>query len=184
MTMLPDLAASLSVAGLLLVASASGLATPASPTSPAPASTLPSSLDKAQELAPLPDGGWLALDKRGLTLYDAAGKKRTTLAMRAKQLDVRSDGPGVLAVVLDSDIQHAQSLQIDLATGRIGQPQALPQQTFALESLCLFRDQQQLNQLFVIGKDGQAEQWLLAGDAPRLIRKLALPPPCPTLPGR
>lgn len=153
-------------AALLLAISPATLAQPR---------TLPASLNGSLELASLPDGGWLALDKRGLSLYDSTGKSRATLPMRAKHLDVRAGAQQALAVVLDADIQHSQSVPIDLAAGRFGAPQPLPQQAFAVEALCLFRDQQQLNQLFILGKDGQAEQWLLAGSTPRLIRKLALP---------
>ncbi len=137
--------------------------------------SLPASLHTAHELVALPAGGWLALDKRGLSLYDSSGKQRASLAMRAKQLDVRADAQQALAVVLDSDIAHSVSMQIDLLSGKIGPAQPLPQQSFAVETLCLFRDQQQLNQLFIVGKDGQAEQWLMSPPTPRLIRKLALP---------
>lgn len=137
---------------------------------------LPESLNAAQELAALPDGGWLALDKRGLTLFDAQGKSRAKLPVRGKHMDVRGNGKQAIAVLLDSDIQHAVSTEIDLATGQFASFKALPQQNFSVETLCLFRDQQALTQLFIVAKDGQAEQWLLEpNQAARLIRKLALP---------
>lgn len=142
----------------------------------APSKFLPESLNAAQELAALPNGEWLALDKRGLTLFDAQGKSRAKLPVRGKHLDVRSDGKHVIAALLDSDIQHAVSIEIDLASGQFSSATPLPQQNFSVETLCLFRDQQALTQLFIVGKDGQAEHWLLqAQQSARLIRKLALP---------
>ena len=144
--------------------------------SPSKATELPSTLAAMQELAALPDGSWLGLDKRGLTLFDGLGQPRASLAIRGKQLDVRADAKQAMAVLLDADHAHATMIQIDLEKALFGAAQALPAQSFAVESLCLFRDQQQLHHLFVIGKDGQAEQWLLHGERPSQVRRLALPP--------
>lgn len=47
---------------------------------------------------------------------------------------------------------------------------------FQVDALCLYRDPQQLLHAFLIGEDGQAEQWLLAGSEARKLRSLALPP--------
>ncbi|MBJ7313212.1 phytase [Rugamonas sp. CCM 8940] len=136
----------------------------------------PGATARAQELAALPDGGWLTLDKQGLHLLDAAGKERAVLAMRAKQLDVRSHTDGALAMVLDANTDRAQIIVVDTKTGQLRQQAPLPAPTYGIESACLFRDQQQLDHLFLIGKDGQAEQWVLHGEQRQLVRKLALPP--------
>lgn len=141
----------------------------------APARVVPATLDKVLELAALPDGAWLGLDKKALRLFDAAGKQRASLAIRAKQLDVRTENGQATAVVLDGDSDAPQVLTIDLAAGSIVRQARLPTQTFGAEAVCLFRDQQQLTHLFVLARDGQAEQWLLGGALPALVRKLSVP---------
>lgn len=129
----------------------------------------------ANETLSLPDGGKLVLDKKALHLFDAAGKERASLPMRAEQLDLRASGSTALAVVRDAASTHALVLQVDSARGELKALPALPVQSFAAEAVCLFRDQQGIDQLFVLGRDGQAEQWLMQG-TPRLVRRLAVPP--------
>jgi myo-inositol-hexaphosphate 3-phosphohydrolase len=139
---------------------------------------LPGLAAKASELAALPDGGWLAIDKQGLRLLDAAGKERAHLAVRAKQLDLRAQpqGGGVLAVVLDANAEHVLPVLVDLKAGTLTAQTPFPAPPFGIESSCLYRDGQQIDHLFMIGKDGQAEQWLMHGDQRQLVRRLALPP--------
>lgn len=139
---------------------------------------LPGLAAKASELAALPDGGWLAIDKQALRLLDAAGKERAHLAVRAKQLDLRPQGPngGVLAVVLDANAEHVLPVVVDLKAGTLAAQKPFPAPPFGIESSCLYRDAQRIDHLFMIGKDGQAEQWLMHGDQRQLVRRLALPP--------
>jgi 3-phytase len=132
---------------------------------------LATSLVQAQESVALADGGRLELGKKALTLVDGAGRERASIPMRAQQLDARAG----LALVLDSSIQHARLIRVDAARGTLDQLAVLPVQSFAVESLCLFRDQQNLDHVFVAGRDGQAEQWVMDGAAPRLVRKLSMP---------
>jgi 3-phytase len=129
----------------------------------------------AAETAKLDNGSRLELNKKGLALLDRAGKVQASLPMRASQLDVRAVNGAGLVVVLDSATQHAQLLRVDAARATLTVVGPLPVQAFGVESLCLFRDRQQIDQLFIAGKDGQAEQWLLHGDTPRLVRKLSMP---------
>jgi 3-phytase len=114
----------------------------------------------------------LKLDKQSLSLLDRSGKPRVSLPMRAEQLDFR---PGI-AVVLDAATQHARLFRFDAGAGTLVAAGVLPVQSFGIESLCLFRDRQGLDHLFLAGKDGQGEQWLLHGETPRLVRRLSLPP--------
>lgn len=132
---------------------------------------LASSVAQAQESVALAGGARLELSKKALTLVDAAGRQRASLPMRAEQLDARAG----LAVVLDASIQHARLIRVDAVGGTLVPLAVLPVQSFGVESLCLFRDQQNIDHLFVAGKDGQAEQWLVNGDTPRLVRKLSMP---------
>ena len=142
----------------------------------APANTLPSFTQEAEELARLPGGGWLTLDKHGLRLFDAAGQEQDRIAVRAKQLDTRIDGNRVLAVFLEADTQRPLPVTVDVQAGKLVKLAPFPVPTFSVEASCLYRDAQQLAHLFLIGKDGQAEQWVMQGEQRSLVRKLALPP--------
>lgn len=130
----------------------------------------------ADESAVLPGGNRLVLDKRAVLLLDARGTELARLPVRAKHLDLRPSDGGTLAVVFDEDKQVPLLLRVS-ARGIVAE-RSLPAVDFSLESLCLYRDAQELDHLFLIAKDGQAEQWLLnpAPTPPRLFRKLALPP--------
>lgn len=145
---------------------------------PAQAAAPPGLAAKAGELAALPDGGWLGIDKQGLHLLDAAGNERARLPVRAKQLDTRAqakDG-GVLAVVMDANNEHVVPVLVDLAAGTLSAQAPFPAPPFGIEASCLYRDAQHIDHVFMIGKDGQAEQWLMHGDQRLLVRRLALPP--------
>lgn len=138
--------------------------------------TLPGLAAKASELAALPDGGWLSLDKQGLHLLDAGGKERTRFKVRGKHLDLRPQAGGALAVVLDSSAEHIVPVLVDLQAGTLTAQKPFPAPPFGIDAACLYRDAQQIDHLFVVGKDGQAEQWLMQGDQRQQVRKLALPP--------
>ncbi|MDN2676068.1 phytase [Janthinobacterium sp. SUN033] len=142
----------------------------------APANTVPSFTQEAEELSRLPGGGWLLLDKHGLRLFNAAGQEQDRIAVRAKQLDTRSDGNKVLAVFLEADTQRPLPVSVDVQAGKLIKLAPFPVPTFSVEASCLYRDAQQLAHLFLIGKDGQAEQWVMQGEQRSLVRKLALPP--------
>ncbi|MFZ5483625.1 MAG: phytase [Pseudomonadota bacterium] len=134
----------------------------------------PKAAETAHELAALPGGRWLALDDQGLRLLDGQGQTLAERPIRAEHLDVRPLGEGVLAVVFDRQAQQPVLFSTDAqGFNLLG---ALPTPDFSLESLCLYRDSQQHDHLFLIGQEGLAEQWLLHGPQPRLLRKLALPP--------
>ncbi|WP_332876634.1 phytase [Massilia sp. S19_KUP03_FR1] len=141
----------------------------------AAAAPLPGLTAKARELAALPDGGWLTLDKQGLHLLDSAGQQRAVLPIRAKQLDLRPLDGGVLAVLLDANAERALPVLVDLKAGRLTAQAPLPAPAFGIEAICLYRDAQQLDHVFMIGKDGSSEQWALTGAQPQLVRKLAMP---------
>ena len=142
----------------------------------APANALPSFTQEAEELTRLPGGGWLTLDKHGLRLFNAAGQEQDRIAVRAKQLDTRLDGNQVLAVFLEADTQRPLPVMVDVQAGKLVKLAPFPVPTFSVEASCLYRDAQKLDHLFLIGKDGQAEQWVMQGEQRSLVRKLALPP--------
>lgn len=140
------------------------------------AGELPQSLASARDLAALPEG-WLVLEKNTLRLADARGRERASLAVRGRQLDARTDSAGAtLAIVIDANAERAIPLRADGRAGTLAALPALPGPGYGIEAACLYRDAQHLTYAFLVGKDGQAEQWLLDGDAPARVRRLALPP--------
>lgn len=140
------------------------------------APVLPAPVAQAAELASLPDGQWLTAGDDGLVLRDADGRERARLVLRAEYLDSRPLAQGALVAVLDADTQAVLIVDADAGRGQLRVAQRIASSTLALEGLCLYRDGQRHDHLFLLGKDGQAEQWLLSGGAPRLLRRLALPP--------
>jgi len=155
------------IVSLIILAALHGVAAAA-------AIQVPAVLDKAEQVAALPGGGWLALDKRALRLLGADGGERASLALRGEALDLRPLDGGALAIVLDSNTERAQPVQVDLKAGTLTALAAVPETGFGLEAACLYRDAQQLDYVFLIGPDGQAQQWLLGAEQ-RLVRRLALP---------
>jgi 3-phytase len=154
------------VVSLIVLATLHGAATAAPEIAKAPRD--------AEELAALPGGAWLALDKRGLRLVGADGVDRATLAVRGERLDVRPVPGGALAVIVDSNLEQAQPVRIDLAGGALTRMPAIPSAGFGIEAACMYRDAQNLDHVFLVGADGQAQQWLL-GEQYRMVRRLALP---------
>lgn len=141
---------------------------------PAVAAEPPPSLRSAEELAPLPGGAWLALDKRALRLVGADGREQASLPLRGEQLDLRPAAGGALAIVVDSNAERLQPVRIDTRAGTLAALPTLPDTGFGIEAACLYRDAQGLDHVFLVAKDGQAQQWLL-GSEYRLVRRLALP---------
>lgn len=133
------------------------------------AAPAPTNIGKAEQLRPLADGGWLVQDKKQLRRLDAQGREQAKLEIKSQQLDVRADR----AVLVEYVSQQVQVL--DLAQAGLKRLTAVPPTRFAVDALCLYRDPQQLIHAFLIGEEGQAEQWLLSGPAPQKVRDLALP---------
>jgi 3-phytase len=137
---------------------------------------LPAPVAKAAEIAALADGQWLVAGDDGLALLDAGGRERARLAFRVEYLDTRPLPQGVLVAILDANTQETLILTAHASSGELQVRHRIPSPALALEGLCLYRDAQRHDHLFLLGKDGHAEQWLLSGSVPRLLRRLALPP--------
>jgi 3-phytase len=137
-------------------------------------SALPNS---AKEAINTPQGGWLSLEKKGLKLVSAEGKELASFPVRGKHLDARllqgASEKEMIAVLLDSDANQPAIVRVGPKT--IEALPALPALAFSIESMCLYRDSQGHTQLFVIGKNGVSEQWLLRPEGHALVRRLALP---------
>lgn len=137
---------------------------------------LPKRVSMAKEIAVLPGGHWLALNKHQLNLIDGRGDPADSLAIRGAHLDSRTTSLGARGVVFDENQQQAILFEVDLAKRQILANAKLPPQPFTVKAQCLYRDAQQQDHLFLIGRDGQAEQWIISGEQPRLLRQLAVPP--------
>lgn len=134
-------------------------------------------LAKAKAVVALPGGGWLALESRALRLLDAAGAERARHAVRGDHLDSRSGPTGTLAVLLESDTQRTLRLRVDEAAGTLTAEPVLASPSYSVEAMCLFRDPQGLDHVFLLGDEGLGEQWLLRDDAPALqVRRVAVAP--------
>jgi len=140
----------------------------------ASAAEVPAVLKGAEELAALPNGRWLILDKRGLRLVGGDGRELALLPLRGEQLDLRPVEGGALAIVLDSNAERLLPVRVDTRAGTLAALPVLPDTGFGIEAACMYRDGQRLDHVFLVAKDGQAQQWLLNGE-PRLVRRLALP---------
>lgn len=125
------------------------------------------------------DADRLLAGRDGLRLLDGSGR---TLAHRAGfygPTDHRVSADGLLVATMDLDRQTP--VLMTLQDGQHGStPLALPQPAFKVEGLCLYRDAARNVFLFLVGEEGQGEQWLVGQDTrlvtPRRVRGLALPP--------
>lgn len=114
-----------------------------------------------------------ALAKAALELQDDAGRPLARHAIRAKHMDQRRDGDGLLAVLQDADSGQIQLWHA--GAGRLARAAAWPAPAFDLAQLCLYRDAQGLLHVFLLGKEGLSEQWLIRGDRALPLQRLATP---------
>lgn len=117
---------------------------------------------------------------RGVQLLDAQGRVMTAFEGRFEGLDHRASAEGLLVATLDSRRQQALLLGLDRQR-RWSQPVHIPKTTFAIEGLCLFRDEAGNDFAFLVGEEGIGEQWLVAVAErplamPQRVRGLSLPP--------
>lgn len=138
---------------------------------------------KAQALSYLPTGNdRLAVSKRdGLRLLDAQGKTLSQIAGSFAGLDSRPLGDNVLVASQDKAKQQVALFSLDPKTREWQAPTYLPKRDYAVNGVCLYRDQASNVYLFTVGEEGKGEQWLVAAGskqlaAPLLVRSLPMPP--------
>jgi len=138
---------------------------------------------KAQALSYLPTGNdRLAVSKRdGLRLLDAQGKTLSQVAGSFAGLDSRPLGDNVLVASQDKVKQQVALFSLDPKTREWQTPTYLPKRDYAVNGVCLYRDQASNVYLFTVGEEGKGEQWLVAADskqlaAPLWVRSLPMPP--------
>lgn len=138
---------------------------------------------KAQALSYLPTGNdRLAVSKRdGVLLLDAQGKTLSQIAGSFAGLDSRPLGDKVLVASQDKGKQQVALFSLDPKTREWQTPTYLPKRDYAVNGVCLYRDQASNLYLFTLGEEGKGEQWLVAADSkklasPLLVRSLPMPP--------
>ncbi|KVV04215.1 MULTISPECIES: phytase [unclassified Pseudomonas] len=164
----------------LLISLSAGHAQAATPVT---APTLkPWSATKAQAL------GWLAGDQRlavskreGVLLLDAQGKTLSHVPGAFASLDSRALGDQVLVASHDEKKQQVALFSLNPQSHEWLAPVYLPRRDYAVNGVCLYRDEASNIYLFTVGEEGKGEQWLVAADRkrlnqPRLVRSLPLPP--------
>ncbi|VXC27528.1 3-phytase [Pseudomonas sp. 8Z] len=152
----------------------------------APALTISDHLiatENTQWLAPLPFLGGaerLQISAKSLQLIDQDGQVVSELPGRFAALDHRADVEGVLVATVDKKRQQALLTRLD-GQRQWSAPRYLPKTDFAIEGLCLYRDEARNDLLFLVGEEGIGEQWLVAERGQplaqaRRVRALSLPP--------
>ncbi|MGE8362243.1 phytase [Pseudomonas sp.] len=121
----------------------------------------------------------LSSEKQGLFVQDGKGATRAHLAGTFGSIDHRVGSGGLLVAALDVDRQ--QAMAVNLANGTWSTPQYLPQPSFKIDGLCLYRDAADNAFVFLVGEEGLGEQWLVAHREvplakPQRVRSLSLPP--------
>ena len=143
------------------------------------------SASKAQALSFVPgspDDQRLAVSKRdGMLLLDKQGNTISQIKGSFAGLDSRTLGDQVLVASQDKTRQQVALFSLDPKTGAWQAPMYLPRRDYAVNGVCLYRDDASNVYLFTVGEEGKGEQWLVAADqqrlnAPRLVRSLPLPP--------
>ena len=117
----------------------------------------------------------------GLRLLDAQGKTLSQIAGSFAGLDSRPLGDNVLVASQDKARQQVALFSLDPKTREWQTPTYLPKRDYAVNGVCLYRDQASNVYLFTVGEEGKGEQWLVAADskqlaAPLLVRSLPMPP--------
>lgn len=145
----------------------------ASPAADRPLAVVPAG---AQEVAALPGGAWVVLEKRALRLLDAQGRERASLPIRGEHLDSRANAATALVTVMDADDQRALAIEVNLERLQWSVRATIASPDFSVEAMCQYRDAQGHDHLFRIGDEGLGEQWVWRGAAALLVRRVALPP--------
>jgi len=122
-----------------------------------------------------------ASERKGLLLLAADGQPLARLPGSYAGLDSRALGQQLIVASLDNATQQAVLVPLDPATRQWGAVQALPVRDYAVSGLCLYRDEASNLHLFLLGEDGQGEQWLVGNGAglnatPLRLRGLPTPP--------
>ena len=122
-----------------------------------------------------------ASERNGLLLLNAEGLELARLPGSFSGLDSRAAGDQLIVASLDNATQQASLVSLDPLSRQWGTPVAVPARDYALAGLCLYRDEAANLHVFLLGEDGQGEQWLVGSGTqlnsqPQRLRGLPTPP--------
>ncbi|WP_284451124.1 phytase [Methylophaga thalassica] len=118
---------------------------------------------------------------KGIALENNQGKTLSLLKGHFGSIDHRQLKQGLLLATVDLDRQQAMLTVLNSASEKWTATTYLPKPAFKIEGVCLYQDEAQNGFLFLVGEQGQGEQWLVADATspialPQLIRHLSTPP--------
>ncbi|PCJ32084.1 MAG: 3-phytase [Gammaproteobacteria bacterium] len=118
---------------------------------------------------------------KGLQLEDKQGRNISLMSGDFSDIDHRDINNGLLVAILDDDRQQAFISSFNYHIKAWSERHYLPVTDYKIEAVCLYQDKSKHAFLFLIGEDGQAEQWLVADASQalsqaKLIRQLSTPP--------
>lgn len=137
---------------------------------------------KLEALSFLPGDLRLAISPaQGLLLLDAQGAERARLQGSFSSLDSRASARGTWVASLDTARQQALVVGLNAERRQWGTPLYLPTRDFAVNGLCLYRDDADNLFVFLVGEEGKGEQWLVGNGVTlnaqaQRVRGLPLPP--------
>ncbi len=122
-----------------------------------------------------------ASERNGLLLLTAEGRELARLPGNYSGLDSRVLGKNALVASVDGTTGQAALVLLDVQNKQWAKPLLLPSRDYAISGLCLYRDEAANLHLFVLGEDGQGEQWLVGSGAqlnkqPLRLRGVPTPP--------
>ena len=118
---------------------------------------------------------------KGIALENNQGKTLSLLKGNFGSIDQRQLKHGLLLATVDLDRQQAMLTVLNDGSDNWTAATYLPKPAFKIEGVCLYQDEAQNGFLFLVGEQGQGEQWLVADATspialPQLIRHLSTPP--------
>lgn len=141
----------------------------------------PTAAQSAESWLLLDNGQRLAADADGLWLLDDSGQRLSQHPGNFSTLDARVLDEQLLIATTDTALQQPILLQADSDNLTVRRKLVLPSSDYRIENLCLYRDDASNLHLFIIGEEGQGDQWLVGSarqllDQPAHVRSLGLPP--------
>ncbi|SDB81885.1 phytase [Acinetobacter boissieri] len=118
---------------------------------------------------------------QGLRILDQQNKVLTQLEGKFGSVGYRVlDASQILVQVVDLSTQQAMTSTFNFKTNTWSKMTALPKTPFKIETLCLYENESKDLFSFLIGEQGQGEQWIIGQNgttvvAPKLVRQLNLP---------
>lgn len=123
----------------------------------------------------------LVLENTGIVLETNDGSQVEAFAGQFETLDLRQHQTTLTMASIDRHRQQVMIAKLNQAAHKVVEKTWLPRSDLYIEGLCLYQDADFNTFAFLIGEEGQGEQWWIAHPehpslAPRKVRRLSLPP--------